>query len=270
MTEDVLPDVVSASTAQDAWCILTEMFSSATCTRIVQIRIELTTTKKRDLSAADYFRKIKSFASELAAVDAPLHNEEVIAYLLAGLGPDYDSFITSMTTKTEALTLNNVYNYFMSYEARQLQHQATVSLRVGTSANFAGRGGGCGGAPRGCGGDGCGAPNSGGSGRGNTGYPTGRGRGGAPSNRDNNNKRPQCQICGKVGHTVVKCWYRHDDSYQEDTPSTAMATTSYQVDSNWYNDTGATDHITSDLDRLAVREQYHGNDTVQVGNGAGL
>jgi hypothetical protein len=270
MTKDVLPDVVSASTAQDAWCILTGMFSSATRARIVQIQIELFTTKKRCLSTADYFRKIKGFASELAAADAPLHDEEVIAYLLAGLGPDYDSFVTSMTTKKEALMLDNVYNYFMSYEARQLQHQAVAHLHVGTSANFVGRGGGRGGAPRGRGGAGRGAPNSGGFGHGNTGYPTGRGHGGAPSNHDNNNKRPQCQICGKVGHIAVKCWYRHDDSYQEDTPLAAVVTTSYQVDPNWYNDTGATDHITNDLDHLAVREQYHGNDIVQGSNRAGL
>jgi hypothetical protein len=45
------------------------------------------------------------------------------------------------------------------------------------------------------------------------------------------------------------------------------ATTSYMVDPNWYTDTGATDHITSDLDRLAVRER---GDTVQVGNDVGL
>jgi hypothetical protein len=138
MTEDVLPDVVSASTAQDAWHILTGMFSSATRARIVQIRIELTTTKKRDLSVADYFHQIKGFTSELAAADAPLRDEDVIAYLLAGLGPDYDSFITSMTTKTGALTLDNVYNYFMSYEARQLQHQAATRLHVGTSVTLLG------------------------------------------------------------------------------------------------------------------------------------
>jgi hypothetical protein len=33
---------------------------------------------------------------------------------------------------------------------------------------------------------------------------------------------------------------------------------------------GATYHITSDLDRLAIHEKYHGSDTVQVSNGAGL
>jgi hypothetical protein len=50
-----------------------------------------------------------------------------------------------------------------------------------------------------------------------------------------------------------------------------VATThSYKVDSNRYSDTGATDHITSDLDCLGVRERYNGSDQVQVGNGVGL
>jgi histone deacetylase 1/2 len=35
-------------------------------------------------------------------------------------------------------------------------------------------------------------------------------------------------------------------------------------------DTGATDHITNDLDRLHIRERYHGNEEVHIGNGVGL
>jgi hypothetical protein len=62
-----------------------------------------------------------------------------------------------------------------------------------------------------------------------------------------------------------------DETYQDDPPSVALAaTSSYTIDSNWYSDTGATDHITSDLDRLAVHECYHGGEQVQVRNGAGL
>ena len=44
----------------------------------------------------------------------------------------------------------------------------------------------------------------------------------------------------------------------------------WKIDPNWYSDTNATDHITSDLDRFPVRERYHGGEQVQVGNGAGL
>jgi hypothetical protein len=61
-----------------------------------------------------------------------------------------------------------------------------------------------------------------------------------------------------------------DESYTDEQPSTAVAdNSSYQVDLKWYSDTGATDHITSDMDLLTMHEQYHGGDKVQVGNGAG-
>lgn len=93
------------------------MFSSVTGARAVQVRIDLTTTKKRDLSASDYFRKVKGLASDLAAIGSPLSNDETITYLLAGLGPDYNPFVTSMTTKSEALSLDDVYAYMMAFEA---------------------------------------------------------------------------------------------------------------------------------------------------------
>jgi hypothetical protein len=35
---------------------------------------------------------------------------------------------------------------------------------------------------------------------------------------------------------------------------------SYGVDTNWYTDTGATDHITGELDKLMVRDKYHNTD----------
>jgi hypothetical protein len=66
---------------------------------MVQLRVELATTKKRDLSAAEYFCKIKNLATEMAAADVALRDDEVLAYLLAGLPSEYDPFVMSMTTK---------------------------------------------------------------------------------------------------------------------------------------------------------------------------
>ena len=42
------------------------------------------------------------------------------------------------------------------------------------------------------------------------------------------------------------------------------------MDPSWYVDTGATDHITGDLDKLSIKERYHGNDQVQAANGSGM
>jgi transposase InsO family protein len=251
MIEDVLGDVMTVSSSKEAWDILKNMYSSASRARIVQIRMDLATIKKRDLSAADYFCKIKSYASDLAAAAAPLREDEKVTYLLAGLGPEYDSFVIAMTTKSEALTFDDIYAHFLSYEARQLQHQAKTRLNVGTMANYAGRGG----------------SQHRGRGRGNS---RGRSSFHGPEHTGPTAHDP-CQICGKLGHTALKCWHRMDKSYQHDSPSAAVAaTSSYHVDRNWYSDTGATDHITSELDRLAMREPYRGNDTVQVSNDASL
>ena len=45
---------------------------------------------------------------------------------------------------------------------------------------------------------------------------------------------------------------------------------SYGVDTNWYLDTGATDHVTGDLDKLAVRDRYNGDEQVHTASGQGM
>jgi hypothetical protein len=42
----------------------------------------------------------------------------------------------------------------------------------------------------------------------------------------------------------------------------ANTTHSYGVDSNWYANSGATDHVTGELNKLAMRDTYSGNDQI--------
>jgi histone deacetylase 1/2 len=105
-----------------------------------------------------------------------------------------------------------------------------------------------------------------------------RGRGGRGRGRGNGGRcaadgeRPTCQLCGKEGHTVLRCYKRFDSTFNGPTEnkSASTATTSYGVDTNWYSDIGATDHITGELEKLAVREKYHGGDQVHTANGSGM
>jgi len=70
---------------------------------------------------------------------------------------------------------------------------------------------------------------------------------------------------------VVRCFKRFNRDFTGPPQrSASAATSSYGVDTNWYVDSGATDHITGDLEKLTVRDRYHGSDQVHAANGSGM
>ena len=82
------------------------------------------------------------------------------------------------------------------------------------------------------------------------------------SNSGSNSERPTCQLCGKKGHTVIRCYKRFDASFQgpSEKSVSAATTSSYNIDTNWYTDTGASDHVTGELVKLTMRDRYQGGD----------
>jgi hypothetical protein len=72
-----------------------------------------------------------------------------------------------------------------------------------------------------------------------------------------------------MGHIALNCYRKFDHIFQAARLNlTAYTAAPSQIrDSNWYPDTGATHHITSDLNNLNIHsEAYDGPDEIQVGN----
>jgi hypothetical protein len=44
----------------------------------------------------------------------------------------------------------------------------------------------------------------------------------------------------------------------------------YGTDPNGYTDSGATDHITGELEKLHVRDRYNGNNQIHTASGSGM
>jgi hypothetical protein len=81
-----------------------------------------------------------------------------------------------------------------------------------------------------------------------------------------------CQICEKIGHSTGRCWKCFDREFKlEDklvnNAMTSSGNSSYGVDTNLYTDTGATYHITYELDKLSTKEKYMGQEKIQTANG---
>lgn len=150
----------------------------------------LATMQKGTSTAEEYIGKMKSLADDMATAGKKLDDEELCSYILAGLDFEYNSFVSSIAARAEAITVSELYAQLLAFESRlDLQHTSQSP----TSANAASRGG------------------RGGNPRGRGGRNSGRGRGDffnikkPRSNNSGSNQRPTCQLCGRIGHTVIKC-----------------------------------------------------------------
>ena len=268
MTKEILVQVSSLEHTAEVWKAITEMFSSQSKSRVLQLRSQLSRMKKGDLSASSYYTKMKGLADEMAAAGKKLDDDDIIEYILNGLDAEYNPFVSSMTIK-DNVSLSDLYAQLLSYEARLLQ-QNQDGGHFYSSANSASRGQGQGRAR--------------GPGRGQIG--SGRGSNKSSSNHsfDDQDEAPLCQLCERTGHTVHNCWYRFNRKYvppsngvggarqpgSSTQKSVSSAVPSYGIDSNWYMDSGSTDHITSELDKLTTRERYHGGDQILAADGKGM
>ena len=154
--------------------------------------------------------------------------------------------------------MSDLYAQLIAYDMRLQMLQDNHNVGQNSSINAASRGRG---GPRGRG--------RGGFGRGYG----GRGSGNSPPPPKTGGQavaKPIYQVCKKKGHEADVCWHRFEEDYQPYTKSAGAAQMNYGVDTNWYADSGATDHITAELEKLTVRDKYKGSDQVHTASGSGM
>lgn len=70
--------------------------------------------------------------------------------------------------------------------------------------------------------------------------------------------------------TKFNCWHRTNLSYQTSTPQVFLAHDDPPTLVDWFLDSGASTHLTSDASQMQYMQPYAGNSQVQVGNGTQL
>lgn len=97
------------------------------------MRFQLTNLSKGEHSIPDFFSKVRMLVDTLAATGNPLLDKELITYLLNGLGPSYESFVTSITTRSDPITTLELYHLLLIHESRMSHASRTTA----SSASFA-------------------------------------------------------------------------------------------------------------------------------------
>jgi len=105
----------------------------------MNVHFQLATLKKDNSTITDYYQRFQQLADALVAVNKPLSHFEMVSFLLAGLGSEYDPLVTSVQTRVEPLPIEELYGHLLAHEQR-LDHQ-TIAIDLAVSgANVASRG----------------------------------------------------------------------------------------------------------------------------------
>jgi hypothetical protein len=193
-----------------------------------------------------------------------------------GLDQDYDSLVQLVSARslTDPMPIKDIYAQMLHTEQRVAGRKAELNTDMHMSANYGAKSPAHGGKQHQQNYTPTYPPKTDPRQQGKTAYkPTGgalTGGGGGGSGNC-----PTCQICSKLGHVASCCFKRfdriflgtgNDGCYMEKKVSTSSvtitdshgSTSSFPVDPIRYANTGATDHLTNELDKLHTREQYHG------------
>jgi hypothetical protein len=132
-------------TVGETWKVIEENFTSAKRACTIISRIALTTTKKGDLSVAEYVNKMCVLCDELATADKPIDDDVLISYRSIDLDYEYNSVVTTLLTK-EVLTVGYVYSQLLHFEQRLALQ--TSGEHYSMAATLPMEGVGCGGGGR--------------------------------------------------------------------------------------------------------------------------
>jgi hypothetical protein len=135
--KEVLPHVHRIETSAGVWRALQQMFSAQSEARVDNLLVALANTKKLQSTTSEYLAKMQGFADELVAAGHPLQDRQLVFYILAGLGKDYNSLVAALGVATTPITLSTLYSQLHSYDQRQLLLDGPAPLDFDSSANAA-------------------------------------------------------------------------------------------------------------------------------------
>lgn len=81
----------------------------------------------KDASIESYVQKEKGIVDKLAALQHPVPNDDLVEFVLAGLGHIYRPFIRSLESRQEDITFDAMYGLLLN-EERQLKRDETINV----------------------------------------------------------------------------------------------------------------------------------------------
>ncbi|PON78831.1 hypothetical protein PanWU01x14_017300 [Parasponia andersonii] len=138
ISDSMLGHIVRCNTSAEIWHTLEQLYSTKSRARTLQLHLLLQNLKKGSMAIDEYILKMRGVADNLLAAGQVVSDDELILYVLGGLGPEYESVVINLTSCQESIIIQEVQFMFQNQEMRleQLNSSGLPDL-TNPSANYA-------------------------------------------------------------------------------------------------------------------------------------
>ncbi|KAG9442408.1 hypothetical protein H6P81_018262 [Aristolochia fimbriata] len=93
LTPGAVGQMLGLKRAQAMWLTLEQTYASNLQARILHLRMELQNLKKGTMPIFEFLEKAKTLADSLSAAGRPIDQDDLVSYILHGLGSEYEPFL---------------------------------------------------------------------------------------------------------------------------------------------------------------------------------
>jgi len=281
LSPTIMSFIAQAQTSKEAWTILANTYAKPSCGRIKQVKSQFKQLTKGSLGVSEFLQTIKARADELAILGAPIDFEDLLERILEGLGSEYTELARTVQARDTPISFDELHEKLLNFEASIHNTNNTAQPYFPASAHLAN------------------CAFSGQRHLPHSTYSSGRHTGWRPTNsyhpRFSNssppgphNSRPSqkpylgfCQICRIQGYTAKYCpSYKFIPVVNPTNNNSGLLKSPWQPkahyatnsphNNSWLLDSGASHHVTSDLNNLSLHTPYNGRDDIMIGDGTRL
>ena len=116
LIEPMMTQIMSYNTAHEIWESLRQSFAFASRAHIMELCLHLQTIHKGGLSMLNYMLRIRNICDNLTAVGELVSKQDPIMPILGGLGPEYNPFVVTITSRVESIFVEELQSHLMVFE----------------------------------------------------------------------------------------------------------------------------------------------------------
>ncbi|XP_060969741.1 uncharacterized protein LOC133036970 [Cannabis sativa] len=137
LNETILASIANYDTSFSVWCAFEQKFASQTKARRLQLKGQFSHGHKGNLPISEFIDKVQSIANSLVIAGSPIDDQDLILQVLNGLGPEFDSVVSGIISRSDTLSNEEVQALLLSHESRIEHHLAMNDITVKMQANMA-------------------------------------------------------------------------------------------------------------------------------------